>query len=721
MTKDKVVSLTFILGCLTGSFCFFLLYGYEVVNPYNIGWFKNYATDPYQHYLGWYMFNMESWQWPLGKIANLLSPWGHSVVYMDAIPWFAIPAKFICHILNIDKNVQWFGLYGLICFSLQGGFSALILKKYISSVCICVIGTVLYIYSDPFIIKMFGHTALAGGQCIVLSAFVCYLYADNFSKKEKVFFWSIVCSVAMCNHPYIGLMVGSIFIFYILQNISQNKRDSVLQFVVTFAVTSFAFYVSGGFMGDGNDGTNLYGQASLNLNSLFNSYGCSRLFSALESANIFFPGEGRQFLGAGIICFLPIAILKLIYDIKNKTIIINKYIIFYSVVLFFISLSNYIYWGDILVFHYELPNFIAKKLAIFRSSGRLFWPVYYIIITFVLVNVWRIKKDKRLSGILVIAILCLQIWDSFPFLSEYSDAFKKRYEISDISLKNKSWEYAMYDVDEIDTFTMSSKDGNTTLRLVELAAIYNKSIDTTYGSHVKADELTKSWRNDMQKYMNEYQVPQKHIFIPLTKHILLSMLPYITNDNSIGFTKDGYLCFKNKANYINGPDVELLDGIAYSSLEDYFSKISEDTDKLCMIVAGENGVNGLSANDADALKKYLKNYDTTGYKGYSLVAIIDNGMRNIVDVNFSDGIVIYDFQKDDHTFSLRSCSKIQEYRGKYEDTLSKMDGKEISPQPNGIIIYIYDKKLGRLTEVAYFNKERKGMIIPFRYLDMLAL
>ena len=106
---------------------FGLMYGFKVLNPTNINWIFAGYGDLIQHYVGWEAFRVADWSFPLG-LTNVVSyPLDISVIYTDSVPLLAIFFKLISFML--PKSFQYMGLYGLLCFILQGILSAKIVKK----------------------------------------------------------------------------------------------------------------------------------------------------------------------------------------------------------------------------------------------------------------------------------------------------------------------------------------------------------------------------------------------------------------------------------------------------------------------------------------------------------------------------------------------------------------------------------------------------------------
>lgn len=89
------------------------------------------SGDLTQHYYGWVSFRNADWTFPLGLFNTLSYPNYASIMFTDSIPLFAIIFKAISFIL--PETFQYFGIFGLMCYILQGVFAFTLLRKFINS------------------------------------------------------------------------------------------------------------------------------------------------------------------------------------------------------------------------------------------------------------------------------------------------------------------------------------------------------------------------------------------------------------------------------------------------------------------------------------------------------------------------------------------------------------------------------------------------------------
>ena len=123
-------------------------YGIHILNPAYTDWLMG-GGDLTQHYLGWKAYRAGSWTFPIGNTTNLAWPAGTSVIFTDSIPLLAVFFKLFSGIL--PKNFQYFGIWGLLCFILQGVFAARILRRFTDSRALTVLGSLLITLSPVMI------------------------------------------------------------------------------------------------------------------------------------------------------------------------------------------------------------------------------------------------------------------------------------------------------------------------------------------------------------------------------------------------------------------------------------------------------------------------------------------------------------------------------------------------------------------------------------------
>lgn len=194
-------------------------------------------------------------------------------------------------------------------------------------------------------------------------------------------------------------------------------------------------YVLGGFStrADSNDAG--LGAYSFNLNGFFNEKGYSRFFDALPMYDEL-QYEGFAYLGLGIFVLLIVtAVFCVVVLTKKKEGCMKKkwaeivvgMLVVVGLVVF--AASPVVTWNDKLLFILTDSSTLTRYWSIFRSTGRIIWPVNYLIYTAVIVcnaRLWNSKKSA-VVGSVVLALCCfLQVFEISEKLCEQRAQFAQK-------------------------------------------------------------------------------------------------------------------------------------------------------------------------------------------------------------------------------------------------------------------------------------------------------
>ena len=431
--KDIKWQLSFGIGAIIGALFFIVIYGFKVLDVTNDDFLMGYHLDMTQHYLGWRLFRESAWHFPFGLCDTSIYPYMSSVVYTDSIPLFAVFFKALSPIL--PTKFQYFGLFGMICFMLQGGVAKLLLRKKIKNEILRNVGSLFFVSGIVFVHRMFWQTALSAHFLILLS-FLLYIYRNDIEKTTiKVLLWMGLGSLAISIHFYLYGMVSVLLVgFALLEAMDQHYniiKDIIrfLSFIVPYlAITVFLFYLYGGFYGTVKSIEMYDNPVGADVNALFESMGTSLFFS--KSSNIKF--ETFCYIGVAVLVLLVPAAFSLIKCIREKWNTHKKTIVLVAVfVLLFVlfSLSPNIMINDKVILS---VNIVPQTLwtytwGLFRNCGRFMWPVMYLLIYVAIVYSKDILKTKY--PVVLVLMLCIQLVEFGAFY------YKKNRSINSIEYR----------------------------------------------------------------------------------------------------------------------------------------------------------------------------------------------------------------------------------------------------------------------------------------------
>lgn len=437
--KKRGISLgiLFALGTILGALCFIIVYGIKVLDFTNTGWLFLGDNDLRQHYIAWCHYRNDPWHFPIGLIDTLSYPHSMSVIYTDSIPCFAVLFKLFSRFLPV--TFQYFGLFGILSFALMGGFSCVLLARFIQNRFAVLVLSLFYILSFPVIHRMYYHTALAS-QWIIIACLCLWVYDECIaSKVKKVIYWALIGFMCVAVHSYFLPMCAMILAaLMVCQWIKGNKKTAIFEFAAFCIAGLFNLYILGGFYG-GTSASGLgLGTFGSNLNTFVNPNG---LGSILPTLPLYydFQYEGMAYLGAGIIFMLIITIVAALIFIRRKVTIapFHSDNLYARITIGLVAVSilaatlPLISFNDIKIIQIPYPGFVEKILGIFRSNGRLIWVAYYIILTIVISMAYYIlERYKWILLSTVVACVMLQVTDMSASLLQRHEYFTADHFVS---------------------------------------------------------------------------------------------------------------------------------------------------------------------------------------------------------------------------------------------------------------------------------------------------
>lgn len=426
LKSSKEKQIIFLEGALIGALIFILIYGVKVLNVTYDSWLLS-GGDISQHYVGWQLYRNSSWGMPFGLIDNLLYPNKVSVIYMDSIPIFAVIFKILSPIL--PNKFQYFGIWGILCFMLQGGLSSLIIYRFSKNKVICAISSMLFIAFPVVLQRMYGHTALAGNWIILLAIYIYLLNIKDL--KLNIIIWSSLSSLSVTIHMYFFPMVMIFLICHLIRDYVENKKiqREMLIFSSSVVCTFMVLLILGAFVGESSYNGGGLGAYSTNINSLINPLGFSKILKDLPVVSSA-QGEGFAYLGLGVIVLCIIS-LYIMLNRVNKINNIKKFakdhlskvsLLFGILIFLILALSPSISLNNKVLFTIPYPEIVVKLLGVFRASGRFIWPICYLIVIYALRNV--IITCPKVKTVIILAFcIIIQFYD----LSGYIYSIHKKF------------------------------------------------------------------------------------------------------------------------------------------------------------------------------------------------------------------------------------------------------------------------------------------------------
>lgn len=425
----------FALGCVLGAAVFFLLYGFAPLDVTNDAWLRGgyIEADIQQHYAGWMFYRQSELSLPFCFSDRINWPFGLSVAFTDSIPLFAALFRLLEPLL--PSAFQYFGLFTLMCFVLQGGFACLLVGLFSRRLPTVLLGALPFVFSPVLLERAFRHTALAA-QFLILAALYYYIRG----RREGRFFYPGLFAVnclTLAIHPYFAPMTYALTFALLAEHAVFHKQFVKPAALLAgnlgcTALVGWLFGLLSGGSASGGSGIQ-YGHFCMNLNALWNpvSRGMSRWSLFLPEQNQTLGNyDGFNYLGLGmLLCSVAVTVLALRHWRRCGLIgrLRNRFgLLFVVLCLTVFAVSNVVTANGAVLARIPLPQFVVQLATTLRSSGRLFWPVYYLIFICCIAALIRLTRhQKQWVQTAVIGALCLvQLVDLSPALLEKAHSFR---------------------------------------------------------------------------------------------------------------------------------------------------------------------------------------------------------------------------------------------------------------------------------------------------------
>lgn len=400
----------FLLGACLGIAAFLCIYGIAPLDVRQDAFCRGgyLEKDIQQHYAGWLFYRENALSFPLAVTQNINAPQGVSVAYTDSIPLLAVLCRPLANLLG--GTFQYFGWFTLLCFALQGGFGAQLCGLFVRGTLTPLLGSLLFVTSPILYDRAFRHTSL-GAQWLILAALFLYfkLRREKRYASGGLFLLNVL---AIGIHPYFLPMTYAITLALLLEYAVQCKqwRGPVVYLGGNFAGTLLLGWLLGFFYGTATSGGQaLYGYFSMNLNALWNPAGVngtvySRLLPAQNQVNGNY--DAFAYLGLGVLIALPVVLV-----LARRRILAHLQrhwaLCVVCLILTMFAISNVVTVNGATLLTLPLPGQLIQLFSIFRSGGRLFWPVYDLLLLGSFVGIARLPKGSFLTVVLI----AVQLWD----------------------------------------------------------------------------------------------------------------------------------------------------------------------------------------------------------------------------------------------------------------------------------------------------------------------
>ncbi|MFG6282510.1 DUF6311 domain-containing protein [Sphingomonas sp. S6] len=368
----------------------------ETLRIDNAGWLIR-ASDNGENALGAHAYWHDRAAGVSLKTHLLNAPDGIPVLFTDSNPLLTLLVKPFAGLLPADA--QFVGPLILCNFVLQALFAWLLLRRHAPGPLALWAGVVLLAF-PPTLMNRFIHVNLMAHWTILAAL---YLFLDPV-RRDRLGWWAALVAVTALIHSYLLVMVGAIWASTILVRVTEGSGRSRLVTMAQAAAMLVLVGLLAIWLGVGDQiAARNFGQYSMPLDALWNP-GLDH-FSTLLPGHEPTPGryfEGFQYMGAGalILVIAAIVIARRVPEAPRQRAVRERLRQLAPALIVLAILA---------VTRMHLPPFLQVALDPVRASGRLFWPIGYVLMIVLLLTVYRLPA--RRSGLLLAGLLLIQLLD----------------------------------------------------------------------------------------------------------------------------------------------------------------------------------------------------------------------------------------------------------------------------------------------------------------------
>ena len=366
--------------------------------------------------IGYYALAHDQWRWPALATALINSPQGANAYFTDSVPIMALIGKALFK--NTGLLYPYFGVWILLSYILMGVLACAILRYLGIGTILSILGAILIILTPEFLWR-FQHIGLIA-QFFILASLLLYFHITSASHKKETVVLVTSFGVMVFVNPYLFAMCSAVLLAGLLDacRLGRISLSTAVTSIFTLLSASALMAFAAGLLASGESlpASGGFGRYSMNLLSpIMPQYSVLSGPGFLDATGGQY--EGFNYLGAGS---MAVVIVGAIVGRKKLVCVLQKhlFLILIMVALTAYAASSKIYVGafEVLDIPHERLPIIDRITSIFRSSGRFFWPVGFLIVIAAIVAIHRSWGAAGLGKVLVPA-LALQVLDLTPLYS----------------------------------------------------------------------------------------------------------------------------------------------------------------------------------------------------------------------------------------------------------------------------------------------------------------
>ncbi|WPL15601.1 hypothetical protein Thiowin_00503 [Thiorhodovibrio winogradskyi] len=402
-----------IAALVLGLVAFLLVVGPRALNAQNLAWLEAGGSDPITSFIGWHFYRHAPWSFPLGLNPNYGLELGNAIVYSDSIPLLALPLKAFSSWM--PETFQYLGWWLLGCFLLQAVMGWKLAGLLSARMGVRLPAAGLFVFAPPMLLRMPMHPSLAAHGLVLAALYFCLR-----SRPERpAWLWLALLVLAALVHAYLFAICAALWLADLSGALldGQIRARAALREMLAAALCVLLVAWQAGYFSIGSQSAIAggYGLYRMNGLSFIDPSGYSWLVPDIPER----PGdyEGFNYLGLGALALFLGSLLApwlqaragRATDSRPPMPLALRWrrhapLGVMLVALWLFALSHQVGVGP-WQFELPLPDVLLALAGGLRASGRMAWPLFYVLLFALLALAIRRLPAPALPALLSAALL----------------------------------------------------------------------------------------------------------------------------------------------------------------------------------------------------------------------------------------------------------------------------------------------------------------------------
>ncbi len=529
---------------------FFAMFGTDIL-LFNNTYYTSTAGDFSVSYMGSVLYRLDEWRWPLFTHQNLAYPYGISVHGTDGGPLLSLIFKVLYKFFGLSPEAQFVGIWTLISYILQAYVSVLIFRHAFKNKWLVVIGSLFFVSSPIMLNRVFVHINLMPHFVLL---FAILMWMNNRLGKKEWFYMALLFSLGFLTCPYFLPMQAVFFMLLIYNKWYVEKQiqfKTVLKGCIFLALVSLFWFYMLGMLATGQKlDSGGWRDFAMDLSApICPRWGSPRFFKCPSPLGEL-DWDGDNYIGLGVF-ILFCGLFFHVKDLFRRENLRAHWLLALSLLgLVLFAVSPQIRFMKIALIDYDPGKYITWLGDTFRYSGRFFWPIWYLLVYFLVKTAGKVLNQKAFYILPV--LLVIQIWDLSPLYLAKVTFFRENNKPEGVVfLQSPLWDELAHKYPNV--FVFDYKDYEMAWRW---AIKYHKNVN--YGflnrPNPKAAEMVDTVR---QQILSGYIAPDfKDYFFVLDSQLMEKINSVSAVDKKVKKIKD---------------KIQLVDGVNILEYDSTFS------------------------------------------------------------------------------------------------------------------------------------------------------